>query len=399
VGRYRLTVIFTTWFYGVFLTGTVLLYWLLPKGSRSYFLLVASFVFLAYSFPLHVLLLLVVSFLVFWAAKKLEKRHSFLAASVLFVISILAYYKYQALLADLSDKMVVWIPGIPVFKLPQILVPLGISFFTFKLLHYLIESYRGNLQQGSYRQFLLYIFFFPILSSGPIERWPRFLRQNRELRGFKWEYLTEGCQRLLIGFFKKLVIADTAAIYATNLHSAGLGSNAYWIAAYAYTIQIYFDFSGYSDIAIGSARLFGYKIMENFNNPYFKRNISLFWKNWHISLTSWFTEYVFKPLGGSRVSFGRIILNTLVVMALTGLWHGAALHFIVWGLYHGVGLIILRIYNKTIGNKFPVGWRESRTLTVASILLTFHFVVIGWVFFAADFSQSIYVIRKMFFLI
>jgi len=199
--------------------------------------------------------------------------------------------------------------------------------------------------------------------------------------------------------FKKLVIADTAAIYATNLHSAGLGSNAYWIAAYAYTIQIYFDFSGYSDIAIGSARLFGYKIMENFNNPYFKRNISLFWKNWHISLTSWFTEYVFKPLGGSRVSFGRIILNTLVVMALTGLWHGAALHFIVWGLYHGVGLIILRIYNKTIGNKFPVGWRESRTLTVASILLTFHFVVIGWVFFAADFSQSIYVIRKMFFLI
>jgi alginate O-acetyltransferase complex protein AlgI len=391
-------VMFTTWLYGLFLAGTVLIYWFLPFGWRSYFLLIASGVFLAYSFPLHVLLLLVVSSLVFWAAAKLEKRQFFLAASVLFVISILAYYKYQALLADLSHKLAAWLPGIPAFQVPQLVVPLGISFFTFKLLHYLIEAYRGNRQQGSYGQFLLYVFLFPILPSGPIERWPNFLGQNRELRGFRWEYLTEGCQRILTGLFKKLVFADIAAIYAANLFSAGLGNKAYWIAAYAYAMQIYFDFSGYSDIAIGSGRLFGYKIMENFNNPYFKRNISLFWKNWHISLTSWFTEYVFIPLGGSRVSVGRTIRNTMVVMALTGLWHGAALHFMVWGLYHGCGLIILRIYNKSVGSKLPVSWQDSRILTAASILLTFHFVVIGWVFFAVDFSQSLYVIRKMFFL-
>lgn len=390
---------FTTWLYGLFLAGTVLIYWFLPLRWRSYFLLAASGTFLAYSFPLHVILLLVVSSLVFWAAVKLEKRQFMLAASVLLVISILAYYKYQAMLADLSHKLAAWLPGIPPFQVPQLVVPLGISFFTFKLLHYLIESYRGDRPQGSYGQFLLYIFFFPILPSGPIERWPNFLGQNRELRSFRWEYLTEGCQRVLTGLFKKLVLADMAAVYAANLHSAGLGSKAYWIAAYAYTIQIYFDFSGYSDIAIGSARLFGYKIMENFNNPYFKRNISLFWKNWHISLTSWFTEYVFIPLGGSRVSFSRIVLNTLVVMGLTGLWHGAALHFMVWGLYHGVGLIILRVYTNSVGSKLPVSWQESRALTAASTLLTFHFVVIGWIFFAADFSQSIYVIRKMLFLV
>lgn len=389
---------FTTWLYGLFLAGTFLIYWLLPLKWRSYFLLVASALFLAYSFPLHVLLLLVVSTLVFLAAARLEKRRFLLTVSILLVVGILAYYKYQGLLAELSHKLAAWLPGVPPLQVPQLLVPLGISFFTFKLLHYLIESYRGDRPQGSYRQFLLYIFFFPILPSGPIERWPNFLGQDREIAGFRWEYLTEGTQRLLTGLFKKLVIADIAALYAANLHSAGLGGRAYWIAAYAYAIQIYFDFSGYSDIAIGSARLFGYKIMENFNNPYFKRNISLFWKNWHISLTSWFTDYVFIPLGGSRVPFGRIIFNTMVVMALTGLWHGAALHFMVWGLYHGAGLIVLRIYNKSVGSRLPAGWRESRVLTLVSILLTFHFVVIGWIFFAADFSQSLYVIRKMFFL-
>ena len=398
MGGDQITVTFTTWLYGLFLAGAVLFYWLLPLSWRNYFLLAASGVFLAYSFPLHVFLLLVVSTMVFLAAANVENRRFLLALTILFVVGILAYYKYQALLADLSHKLAAWLPGIPAFKVPQLVVPLGISFFTFKLLHYLIESYRGDRPQGSYRQFLLYIFFFPILPSGPIERWPNFLGQNRELRGFRWKYLTEGLQRVLTGLFKKLVFADIAAIYAANLHSAGLGSKAYWIAAYAYTIQIYFDFSGYSDIAIGSARLFGYKIMENFNNPYFKRNISLFWKNWHISLTSWFTEYIFIPLGGSRASFGRVVLNTMVVMAVTGLWHGAALHFMVWGLYHGVGLIVLRIYNKSVGSKLPANWRDSRTLTVASTLLTFHFVVIGWIFFAADFSQSMYVIKKMFFL-
>jgi len=354
--------------------------------------------FVAYYFPLHVLLLFFVSSFVYLAGTRLRGRLLITIPVVAAVVLLLAYYKYQGLLADLLHKFSVLTPGLPPFKVPQLVIPLGISFFTFKLLHYLIDSYRGTRPEGSYLQFLLYIFFFPILPSGPIERWPNFLGQNRELHGFRWDYLTYGSQRIVTGLFKKLVVADTAAIYAEKLHTVGLGNMAYWVAAYAYAVRIYFDFSGYSDIAIGSARLFGYRIMENFNNPYLKRNLSLFWKNWHISLTGWFRDYVFIPLGGSRCSFGRIVFNTFVVMGLTGMWHGAALHFIVWGFYHGAGLIILRIYGNFVGIRLPQLWRESWVFTAAGTLLTFHYVVIGWVFFAADFGQSIYIISRLLFL-
>ena len=389
---------FTTWLFGVFLAGTVFIYWLLKVSWRNYFLLAASGAFMAYSFPLHVLLLAFVSTIVFLSAKHMRKRRALMALTVLFVASLLAYYKYQGFVADLLGKLASMTSSLPTFKVPQLVVPLGISFFTFKLIHYMVESYRGNRASASFPDFLLYIFFFPILASGPIERWPNFLGQKREIQGFRWEYATEGLQRIITGLFKKLVIADMVAIYAANMQVRGLGSLAYWLAAYAYALQIYFDFSGYSDIAIGSARLFGYRIMENFNNPYLKRNLSLFWKSWHISLTSWFIDYVFIPLGGSRVPFGRVITNTLIVMALTGLWHGAALHFMVWGLFHGCGLIVFRFYGKFVADRFPESWRESGLSTVASTLLTFHFVVIGWVFFAADFGQSVYVIRKLLFM-
>ncbi|MHB9093119.1 MAG: MBOAT family O-acyltransferase [Eubacteriales bacterium] len=390
---------FTTWLYGLFLTGVTAAYWVLPRSWRNPFLLGASAVFLAYFLPLQVLLLFFVSTAVYIVGSRLRSRGFMLAFAIVFIVSILAYYKYQGLIADLLHKLAVWLPALPAFKVPPLVVPLGISFFTFKLIHYMVDSYRGTRPQGSYGQFLLYIFLFPILPSGPIERWPDFLRQNRELHGFQWAYLAEGSQRIISGLFKKLVVADTAAVYAAKMHVTGLGGFAYWIAAYAYAVQIYFDFSGYSDIAIGSARLFGYKIMENFNYPYLKRNLSLFWKSWHISLTSWFRDYIFIPLGGSRVPFGRVIMNTLIVMGLTGLWHGAALHFIAWGLFHGLGLITLRLYGKYVYGQIPTLWRDSGLMTVAGTLLTFHFVVIGWVFFATDFGQSIYVIRKLLFMI
>lgn len=226
------------------------------------------------------------------------------------------------MLADLLNKLHTVISGIPKLELSNLLVPLGISFFTFKLLHYLIDAWWGKKPRGSYVDFLAYMLFFQILPSGPVERWPNFLNQSRELAGFRWTYVTEGAYRILIGLCKKLVLADLLAIYAGGLQVQGQTTIGYWLAAYAYALQIYFDFSGYSDIAIGSGRLFGYRIAENFNNPYFKRNISLFWKNWHMSLTSWFRDYIFIPLGGSRVPFYRIVLNTFIMMMVTGLWHG-----------------------------------------------------------------------------
>lgn len=389
---------FTTWLYGLFLISVTVVYWLLPKGRRTVFLLAASGIFVFYHVPVHVVMLLAVGTLVYWAGRFLAGRRLITALSVVAAVSFLAYYKYQGLAADLLNKLEAILPGLPDFAAPPLVIPLGISFFTFKIIHYLVDSYRGTRPDGSYSSFLLYIFFFPILPSGPIERWPDFQAQNKDQAGFQWAYPAEGGRRIITGLFKKLVIADTAAVFAGQIHSAGLSSFAYWVIAYAYTVQIYFDFAGYSDIAIGSARLFGYRIMENFNNPYLKRNLSLFWKNWHMSLTGWFRDYVFIPLGGSRVPFGRVVFNTLVVMGLTGLWHGAALHFIAWGLYHGAGLIILRLYGRFIYPGLPRSWRDSLWMAATSTLLTFHFVVIGWVFFAADFGQSLYVVSKMLFL-
>ncbi len=390
--------VFTTWLYGLFLIVAAVIYWILPKSRRDYFLLAASGIFLAYHLPRHVLLLLAVSTLVYLAGNYLQGRRLLLSLGVIIPLAVLAYYKYQGLWADFLQKLSAWQPGLPVFKVPELVIPLGISYFTFKLIHYLVDSYRGTRPRGSYGQFLLYIFFFPILSSGPIERWPNFLAQNREFGDFRWGYLTEGGQRILTGLFKKLVLADTAAIYAEKLPTIGHSSAVYWIAAYAYALQIYFDFAGYSDIAIGSARFFGYRIMENFNNPYLKRNLSLFWKNWHISLTGWLRDYVFIPLGGSRVPFGRLVLNTFIVMGLVGLWHGAALHYVVWGLFHAAGLIVLRLYGRFVLPRLPGSWHGSRLPAAVGTLLTFHFVVLGWVFFATDFGQSIYVIKKLFLL-
>lgn len=387
---------FTTWVYGLLLIISVAVYWMLPRRVKQYFLLAVSVLFVMYSSPFTVFILFGLGTFVYVVGNRNLGRRTLLAAGLVILISVLIYFKYITLINEIFYKILPW-TGLN-FKLdiPKYVLPLGISYFTFKLIHYLVDCYRGTRPEGSYSRFLLYIFFFPILPLGPIERWPNFIRQTQELRGLRWEYLTEGVARILTGLFKKLVLADMFAIYAEKLNAQGLSSAAYWMAVYAYTFRIYFDFSGYSDIAIGSARLFGYRIIENFDNPYLKSNLSRFWKSWHMSLTGWFRDYVFIPLGGSRGSFLKTTLNTFIVMSLTGIWHGASLNFLVWGVYHGIGLVLLRIYGITLGSRIPEQWRNSKLSLVMSVFLTFHFVVIGWVFFATDFNQSIYVISKMF---
>ena len=383
----------TSWIFGLFLIIVSAIYWVLPKTLRTNLLLAASVVFVSYASPYFTLLLFSLSSLAFFIGKIVRERRLWLIIGIGIPLSILIYFKYQPLIKQIMPLL----GGEITFSPTNLAIPLGISFFTFKLIHYLVDGYQGKQPPGSYGQFLLYMFFFPILPSGPIERWQNFVQQIKESRHFRWEYIFDGASRVIIGLFKKLVIADTMAIYAENLNAAGLSSMVYWIAAYAYALQIYFDFSGYSDIAIGSARIFGYRIMENFNYPYFKRNLSLFWKSWHMSLTAWFRDYVFIPLGGSRVNFKRIVMNTLIVMGLTGLWHGAALHFMAWGLYHGAGLIILRLYSKYISNKLPQTWHSSKLAGIFSTFLTFNYVVVGWVFFATNFKQSIYILQKLLF--
>lgn len=388
---------FTTWIYGLFLILTVTGYWLTPKWLKEYILLAASVIFVLYSSPFTALLLLGLGTMVYFIGRRNRGKSTLLITGLIILISVLIYFKYIGLIDEVLQKLLPWAGLNLKINVPSFLLPLGISYFTFKLIHYLVDSYRGIRPEGSYLRFLLYIFFFPILPLGPIERWQNFLREAKELKGFKWDYLTEGLARIFLGLFKKLVLADAFAIFSEKLTAQGLSSTAYWFIVYSYALRIYFDFSGYSDIAIGSARLFGYRVIENFDNPYFKSNLSLFWKSWHMSLTGWFRDYVFIPIGGSRCSFVRTIFNTFVVMALTGVWHGASLNYLTWGLYHGGGLILLRLYNKTFGSKLPQAWRGSKLSTALSTLLTFHFVVVGWVFFATDFNQSLYVIGKLFF--
>lgn len=388
---------FTTWIYGLFLALTVTVYWLTPKWLKEYFLLAVSLVFVLYSSPFTAALLVCLGTLVYFLGNRNMGKKTLLIMGLVILLSALIYFKYVGLIDEVLQKLLPWAGLRLKISIPAFVLPLGISYFTFKLIHYLVDSYRGTRPDGSYPKFLLYIFFFPILPLGPIERWPNFLRESKELNGLKWEYLTEGATRIILGLFKKLVLADAFAIFSEKLTSQGLSSTAYWFIVYSYAFRIYFDFSGYSDIAIGSARLFGYRIIENFNNPYFKSNLSLFWKNWHMSLTGWFRDYVFISLGGSRSSFSRTVFNSFIVMSLTGIWHGASLNFLTWGLYHWVGLIILRIYNNIVTPRLPKVWRDSKFSAVFGTLVTFHFVVVGWVFFATDFNQSLYVIGKLFF--
>lgn len=387
---------FTTWAFGLFLIFSSILYWFLPESFRKYFLLAASMVFLIYASPFTFWLLLGISSLAYAVSFKITARRLLLTFSLVVPLIALLYFKYLGLMGNILTKITPWPDIASKLSISRLALPLGISFFTFKLIHYLVERYKGTIVQGNYFQFLLYIFFFPILPSGPIERWPNFINQTIKPSGFQPKYLTEGLARIITGLFKKLVLADTLAIYADKINTPGLSSNVYWIIVYAYAFRIYFDFSGYSDIAIGSARIFGYRIIENFNYPYFKRNISEFWKSWHMSLTGWFRDYVFIPLGGSRGSLAGTIMNTFVVMGLTGLWHGASLNFLGWGLYHGAGLILLRLYNRFISPKLPIGYQGSRVSYLVSTLITFHFVVIGWVFFATNFKNSLYIIKKLF---
>lgn len=397
--------IFNTLTYGFFLLSFFLLYWfVIPTKRRPLSLLIASFLFFAYHFPLHTLLIQfltsVVYFLGLGISKFGNKRRLVLLGGLILTIGVLSYYKYTKLILHTVNDFLTLLEQTAKLPIPDIMVPLGISFFTFQYVHYLVDVYRGEAPKSSYIEFTLYVMFFPTLVSGPIERFQRFNSQTHENTAkFRKEYFFEGSSRILIGLFKKIVIGDALTPFTEGLQTTGLNSLDYWIAAYAYAIKIYMDFSGYSDIAIGSARLFGYRIMENFQWPYLQRNLSLFWRNWHISLTTWFRDYLYIPLGGSRVTPWRVYRNILIVWAATGIWHGAAWHFMLWGLFHAAGLLILKYYGKYFYSHVIRVFPESRMTASISGLITFHYVVVGWVFFVCDFKQSIYVVGKMIFII
>ncbi|KJS14950.1 MAG: hypothetical protein VR69_15910 [Peptococcaceae bacterium BRH_c4b] len=388
--------------YTLFVILLFITYWFfVPSYLRSKVLLLGSFGLLLYLFPVHTLLILAVSSMVYLAGEFIASdfsigRKTIFTLTVLGILGMLAYYKYLPLVTQTINYINFLIGNSVKYKIPETVIPIGISFFTFRFIHYLIEMKRGNIENRGYLKFINYTFFFPIMSAGPIERYDRFDSQCENIKGFKWEYLTDGLSRIILGLFKKIVIADSLSILARGLSNPNLNDISYLVAVYAYTFKIYYDFSGYSDIAIGTGRLFGFRIMENFNAPYLQRNISLFWKKWHMSLTRWFMDYLFIPLGGSRGTLARTIFNTLIVMMVTGVWHGAAWHFVIWGLYHAIGLILLRLYTLYVAIHINEKFKKSKAVEVLSVALTFNFAAFGWIFFTNGISQSMHVLKVIF---
>jgi alginate O-acetyltransferase complex protein AlgI len=285
----------------------------------------------------------------------------------------------------------------------QIILPIGLSFHTFQSLSYVIEVYRSRQRaERHFGRYALYVMYFPQLVAGPIERPQNLLHQFREEKRWDWVRLQDGLSLALWGLFKKVVVADTLGIYTDTVYSASSQHNGstLLLATYFFAIQIYCDFSGYSDIARGISRVYGIELMKNFETPYFSKSIGEFWSRWHISLSTWFRDYLYIPLGGNRVSIGRNFLNILAVFVVSGLWHGANWTFVIWGALHGTYLVAERSLGLVRSRWLPVNPRERQSglLSAGKLLLTFHLVLLSWVFFRADsLEAALRVLRKILF--
>lgn len=366
---------------------------LLPRKYKNALLLAASLFFYAWGEPVYVLVMLLSITINYFLALQIaqpgapsQKSRLFLVVAVVFNIGLLVVFKYANFIVDNLNAVV----GFHV-HIPEIPLPIGISFFTFQGMSYVIDVYRDKtLVQKKLSHVALYISYFPQLIAGPVIRYHDIASQI-EYRTETVEKMASGIRRFAVGLAKKLIIANTVGRIADMvfaLDMPGLTATEAWAGALAYTLQIYFDFSGYSDMAVGLGRMFGFEIMENFNYPFISRSIRDFWRRWHISLSSWFRDYLYIPLGGNRKGTGRTYFNLSVVFLLTGLWHGAEWTFVVWGVFHGVFMILERA-----GIIKPEKLKPKFLANIYAMLV----VVTGFVIFRAEsLDQSIWIYKAMF---
>jgi D-alanyl-lipoteichoic acid acyltransferase DltB (MBOAT superfamily) len=383
--------LFNSLHFVVFLPIAVALHFLAPQRWRWVVLLACSYYFYMSWRPIYGLLLggtTVVDYIAgiaIAASKTRARRRLMLSMSLTANLGVLFTFKYLGFFAASANALVNALGGAWSWGSLDILLPVGVSFYTFQSLSYTIDVYRGVIQpERHFGIFAVYVSFFPQLVAGPIERPHHLLPQFRKRHRFDVDRIESGLKLMLWGFFKKLVIADRLAGYVKEVYgnSADYGGMPHLIATYFFAFQIYCDFSAYSEIAKGTARLLGYDLMDNFKRPYLAVNIQDFWRRWHISLTSWFRDYLYIPLGGNRVSPGRLRRNVLIVFVVSGLWHGANWTFVVWGALHGVYSLAYLWWR----SRRAPGWQpEPRPIqTLLSMLLTFHLVVLAWVFFRAE---------------
>jgi alginate O-acetyltransferase complex protein AlgI len=375
----------------VFLPLVLIAYYLLPRRFKNLCLFVFSLVFYAWGEPVSVFLMLfttafdyLAGFVIDKYRNERKKARAFLIFSICVNLGLLGYFKYSALLVSTCNA----ITGLS-FPVPEVALPIGISFYTFESLSYTIDVYRGEAPiQRNIIDFGTYISFFPHLVAGPIVRY-EYLADQLHNRRETVEKFTAGSTRFLIGLFKKVLIANNLAQLADKVQYMGNPSMlSAWLGALAFTFQIYFDFSGYSDMAIGLGGMFGFTLPENFNYPYISHSVAEFWRRWHITLGSWFREYVYIPLGGNRCSRLKNVRNLAVVWVLTGIWHGASWNFAMWGAYYGILIICEKLFLQKWLEKIPVFFRW---------LYSFVIVVIGWVFFSyLDISKAFAMVAAMF---
>ncbi len=388
------SILFLFYFLPVFL----IVYNLLPYRFRNYWALLGSLLFYAWGAPKFVFVVSGVIIFDFFIVNKIHRsdnkklRQQLLALSVFLKVGLLAYFKYANFFVENIDLLLQQF-GFSHLAWTKVALPIGISFFTFQALTYSVDVYRRvHAPLKSVTDYLLYILLFPQLIAGPIVRFNEIADQLENRKHLEtYENKVLGFFRFIIGLAKKVLIANVLAVeadYAFGLPSEQLTSNVAWIGILAYTFQIYFDFSGYSDMAIGLGRMMGFKFPENFNNPYISQNITEFWRRWHMTLGRFMKDYLYIPLGGNRVGIKRMYFNLAFVFIVSGFWHGAAWNFIIWGAFHGAFLImdrlfLLKFYEK-IG-KYP------------SIILTFFITMIGWVIFrATSFEQVLFYIKSLF---
>lgn len=361
----------------LFLPAFFMLYYLVPFKAKNIVLCIFSLIFYAWGEPVYIGLMIFSSVVDFCNGLCMEKfkkyKMIFLIISIVINLSLLGFFKYSAMIVNSINEVF----GMTI-KVPNLALPIGISFYTFQTMSYSIDVYRGEVKaEHHFLDFMAYVSMFPQLIAGPIVRYSTV---NEELhnRVINFETFSNGMYRFLIGLFKKVMIANSVGALFTSVSASNVENQSaltLWVAILAFSLQIYFDFSGYTDMAIGIGRMLGFTFPENFKYPYQAETISEFWRRWHMSLTTWFRDYVYIPLGGSRRGAIRTIINIVVVWALTGIWHGAEWNFMLWGVYFGILLIIEKFILKDLLTKTPA---------VIKHIYVCVLVMIGWVIFSFE---------------
>lgn len=389
--------LFHTWNFFVFFLIVYFVYFLLIKTKYYlHWLLAASYFFYGWWNPLYLLLITFSTAINYFAVilmQKSQKKKLWLILSIVNSLGVLGFYKYGIFITENLNILLSRLGESFIISPPGLLLPVGISFYTFQSMSYTIDFYRGNIKrEPSFIRFATFVSLFPQLVAGPIERAKNLLPQLTGKPEISLNDITDGLSLFFVGLFKKIVLADFLALYVDKVYAAPGYFDSFHliVATFAFSWQIYFDFSGYTDMARGIAKMMGFNLMLNFNNPYLATSLGDFWKRWHISLSTWFKDYVYIPLGGNRKGKLNTYKNMFLTMVISGLWHGAAWNFVVWGALHAMGRFLTR---ELEGTQFY----KEKVPKLVKQLSVFIFVSFAWIFFRAKtFSDAVLIIKRIF---